>query len=154
MIAAMTGLPSLSIALRYLAYGVLIAVMLIKPALAFATEIGELAAPAAHDHPHAGGHAANGNEPSDPADPAGSTHNEAAPAPIDLAQADPADERDPDGCGDTQWHLSHCCAMQAALMPRFLIGLSVQGANAPKPLAVNAFVPKPTAVPFRPPITA
>ena len=46
MIAAMPGLPALSIALRYLAYGVLIAVMLIKPALAFATEIGELAAPA------------------------------------------------------------------------------------------------------------
>lgn len=152
MIAAMPGLPALSIALRYLAYGVLIAVMLIKPALAFATEIGELAAPAAaatQDHRSADRYGAG-----PAADPAAPSHEHISPPPSDLAQADPAGERDPDGCGDTQWHLSHCCAMQAALMPLFVVGLSLADAAAPKPLASTSFVPNPTAVPFRPPITA
>lgn len=137
MIAAMPGLSSLAIALRYLAYGVLIAVMLIKPVLAFATEIGELAVPAAAAHDH-------GN--------AGAT--DTSDAATDLAQTDPATDHDPDGCGDSRWHLSHCCAMQAALMPRFHIGLPLRSAAAPKPAASTSFVPSPTAVPFRPPIFA
>jgi hypothetical protein len=142
MIAAMPGLPSLAIALRYLAYGVLIAVMLIKPVLAFATEIGELAVPAVAVHDHA------------QARPDGAAHTAPDLAQQDLAQADPATDHDPDGCGDTQWHLSHCCAMQAALMPRFHIGLPLLSAAAPKPAATTSFVPSPTAVPFRPPISA
>lgn len=137
MIAAMPGLPSLAIALRYLAYGVLIAVMLVKPVLAFATEIGELAVPAAAAHDHAQA------SPDRAADSATAQ---------DLAETDP--DHDPDGCGDSQWHLSHCCAMQAALMPRFHIGLSLASAAAPKPAAATSFVPSPTAVPFRPPICA
>lgn len=146
MIAAMPGLSSLAIALRYLAYGVLIAVMLIKPVLAFATEIGELAVPAAAAHDHAQERPDRGN-PDTP-------DTSAAASQTDLAQTDPANDHDPDGCGDTQWHLSHCCAMQAALMPRFHIGLPLLSAAAPKPAAATSFVPSPTAVPFRPPITA
>lgn len=142
MIAAMPGLPSLAIALRHLAYGVLIAVMLIKPVLAFATEIGELAVPAVAAHDHAQARTGHGTaDTTDTSDAA-------------TAQTDPANDHDPDGCGDTQWHLSHCCAMQAALMPRFHIGLSLLSAAAPKPAAATSFVPSPTAVPFRPPITA
>lgn len=142
MIAAMPGLPSLAIALRYLAYGVLIAVMLIKPVLAFATEIGELAVPAAAAHEHARERPDHGNaNTTDTSDAA-------------TAQTDPANDHDPDGCGDSRWHLSHCCAMQAALMPRFHIGLPLRGAAAPKPAASTSFVPSPTAVPFRPPISA
>jgi hypothetical protein len=133
MIAAMPGLSSLAIALRYLAYGVLIAVMLIKPVLAFATEIGELAVPAAAAHDH-------GQDRPDGADASGA--------------ADVATDHDPDGCGDSRWHLSHCCAMQAALMPRFHIGLPLLSAAALKPAVTTSFVPNPTAVPFRPPISA
>ena len=39
-------------------------------------------------------------------------------------------------------------------MPLFVVGLSLADAAAPKPLASTSFVPNPTAVPFRPPITA
>lgn len=151
MIAAMPGLSSLAIALRYLAYGVLIAVMLVKPVLAFATEIGELAVPSAAAHDHARDRPDHGN--ADTADT-----SDAATAQTDLAQTDhavdPATDHDPDGCGDSQWHLSHCCAMQAALMPRFQIGLPLLSAAAHKPAASTSFVPSPTAVPFRPPISA
>ncbi|MGO1001062.1 hypothetical protein [Lysobacter sp. CA196] len=119
----MPGPSAIAIAFRYLVFGVLIAVMLVKPTLTFATEIGELAGPvAALAHEHA---AASGD-----------------------------DGADPDGCGDARWHLSHCCALQAALLPRFEVGLRVADPAGPVPAVSIAFVPTPTAVPFRPPIFA
>ncbi|ALN64809.1 hypothetical protein GLA29479_3958 [Lysobacter antibioticus] len=125
---AMPGPSAIAIAFRYLVFGVLIAVMLVKPTLTFATEIGELAGPvAALAHEHAGA----------------SAGDSAAP-----------DSADPDGCGDARWHLSHCCALQAALLPRFEVGLLAPSAAGPVPAVSTAFVPTPTAVPFRPPISA
>ncbi|MGO1070573.1 hypothetical protein [Lysobacter sp. CA199] len=118
----MPGPSALVNVLRYLVFGVLIAVMLVKPVLAFASEIAELSPSAAlaaeHDERHAEG------QP----------------------------QHDPDGCGDTQWHLSHCCAMQAALMPRIELGLLISSPAQPLPGRAIAFVPTPTVVPFRPPI--
>jgi hypothetical protein len=125
----MPGPSAIATAFRHLVFGVLIAVMLVKPALTFATEIGELAGPVAamahaHDTANTGAH------------------------------ADDGDGVDPDGCGDARWHLSHCCALQAALLPRFDVGLRVAGPAGPVPAVSTAFVPTPTAVPFRPPISA
>ncbi|MGJ7904626.1 hypothetical protein [Lysobacter sp. 1R34A] len=127
----MPGPSAIATAFRYLVFGVLIAVMLVKPALTFATEIGELAGPvAAMAHEHAAGN------------------------PDADTGASAADRADPDGCGDARWHLSHCCALQAALLPRFEVGLRVAGPAGPVPAVSTAFVPSPTAVPFRPPISA
>lgn len=122
----MPGPSALVNVLRYLVFGVLIVVMLVKPVMAFASEIGELA-PAAVSAAH-------------------EQHEErnAAGQP----------QHDPDGCGDMRWHLSHCCAMQAALLPRIEFSLIPQSKAAPLPAHSIAFVPTPTAVPFRPPIQA
>ena len=121
----MSAAPALAAVLRCLAFGVLIAVMLVKPALAFASEAGEpVAAALAAAH----------------ADP-----------PADGAPAPPHDE---DGCGDTSWHLSHCCAMQAALLPRIQFGLCAAPVGAALPAATGADARRPTANPFRPPIRA
>lgn len=131
----MPGPSAIATAFRYLVFGVLIAVMLVKPALTFATEIGELAGPvAAMAHEHGAGDL----------DAYADAYTDAS-----------AEERaDPDGCGDARWHLSHCCALQAALLPRFEVGLRVAGPAGPVPAVSTAFVPTPTAVPFRPPIFA
>lgn len=125
---AMSGPFSLATAFRHLVFGVLIAVMLVKPALAFAVEIGELsvAAPvAAHGH--------------DAGDRTAGSAN---------------DSHDQDGCGDMQWHLSHCCALHAALLPRIEMRLLPLPPSQPSPAAATVFTPSPTAVPFRPPIAA
>ncbi|WP_064746773.1 hypothetical protein [Lysobacter antibioticus] len=121
----MPAVPALAAILRCLAFGVLIAVMLVKPALAFASEAGEpVAAAVASAHPG---------------------------QPADAAPAAPHDE---DGCDDTRWHLSHCCAMQAALLPRIQLGLSVERSTAPLPASAGVDAIRPTATPFRPPIRA
>lgn len=130
---AMPGPTAIATAFRYLVFGVLIAVMLVKPTLTFATEIGELAGPAAAlAHEHAAATA------SDSVDP----------------QLTAPEHADPDGCGDARWHLSHCCALQAALLPRFEVGLRAPSTATAVPAVSIAFVPTPTAVPFRPPIFA
>lgn len=119
----MSAPPTLAAVLRCLVFGVLIAVMLVKPALAFASEAGETAAAvAAH---------------------AGEAGDQAPTAP-----------HDEDGCGDTSWHLSHCCAMQAALLPRIQLGLPAARAAAPWPAGAGRDALRPTANPFRPPIRA
>ncbi len=127
MIGLMSAASALAIALRHLVFGVLIALMLVKPALSFATEIGELAPAAASALAHGqAGQDAPGTQ---------------APVP-----------HDEDGCGDSRWHLAHCCALQAALLPRVELGLAPLPAPMPPSRAAVAFVPTPTAVPFRPPI--
>lgn len=119
----MSAPSALAVALRYLVFGVLIAVMLVKPVLAFAGEIGELAQTAATHE-------------------AGDRHDDNRPS------------SDPDGCGDSSWHLSHCCAMQAALLPRIDLSLLAPLTSLPLEAHSIAFVPTPTVVPFRPPIAA
>jgi len=122
----MPGPTALVNVLRYLVFGVLIAVMVVKPVLAFASEIAELAPAVAFAAEHGQGD--------------------------DARHADGQPQQDPDGCGDTRWHLSHCCAMQAALLPRIELGLLVPSPAQPLPGLATAFVPTPTVVPFRPPI--
>ncbi|MFD0321186.1 hypothetical protein [Lysobacter gummosus] len=90
----MPGPSALATASRYLVFAVLIAVMLVKPVLAFASEAGELTPSAATALQHDSDRHADGQP-----------------------------QHDPDGCGDSRWHLSHCCAMQAALLPRIDLGL-------------------------------
>ncbi|MGH8080105.1 MAG: hypothetical protein ACREP7_05980 [Lysobacter sp.] len=124
----MPGPSALVNVLRYLVFGVLIAVMVVKPVLAFAGEIGELAPDIATMAQHADNHADR--------------------------DADGQPQPDPDGCGDSRWHLSHCCAMQAALLPRIELGLFVPSPAQPLPAHATAFVPSPIAGPFRPPIHA
>lgn len=119
----MSAPSAFAAALRYLVFGVLIAVMLVKPALAFASEAGEPAAAVAAHAGEAGGEA-------------------------------PTAPHDEDGCGDASWHLSHCCAMQAALLPRIQLGLAAERAAAPLPAGAGSDAIRPTANPFRPPIRA
>jgi len=119
----MPARSALANVMRHLVFGVLIVVMLLKPVLAFAGEIGELddLAPNAAltvDAPHAGG------------------------------------LPDQDGCGDLQRHVSHCCAMQAALLPRIELGLLAPSPASPLPARATAFVAADPAQPLRPPIHA
>ncbi|SDW12007.1 hypothetical protein SAMN05421681_101176 [Lysobacter enzymogenes] len=120
---AMPDSSALTNVLRHLVFGVLIAVMLVKPVLAFAGEIGELDdlvpnAALTFDAAHAGG------------------------------------LPDPDGCGDLQRHVSHCCAVQAALLPRIELGLLAPSPASPLPARATAFVAADPAQPLRPPIRA
>jgi hypothetical protein len=121
----MPGPSALATASRYLVFAVLIAVMLVKPVLAFASEAGELTPSAATALQHDSDRHADGQP-----------------------------QHDPDGCGDSRWHLSHCCAMQAALLPRIDLGLLAPATAQALPAHSTAFVPTPTVVPFRPPISA
>lgn len=119
----MPGRSTLTNVLRHLVFGVLIAVMLVKPVLAFAGEIGELDdlvpnAALVFDAAHAGG------------------------------------LPDQDGCGDLQRHVTHCCAMQAALLPRIELGLLAPSPASPLPARAAALVAADPAQPLRPPILA
>lgn len=114
---------ALANAMRHLVFGVLIVVMLLKPVLAFAGEVGELDdlvpnAALVFDAAHAGG------------------------------------LPDQDGCGDLQRHVTHCCAVQAALLPRIELGLLVPSPASPLPARATAFVAAEPAQPLRPPIHA
>lgn len=123
MIAAMPGRSALTNVLRHLVFGVLIVVMLVKPVLAFAGEIGEL------DH--------------------------LVPDAVLAFDAAPVDGApDPDGCGDLQRHVSHCCAVQAALLPRIELGLLAPSPASPLPARASAFVAADPVQPLRPPIHA
>ncbi|MFK3647426.1 hypothetical protein ACI2IY_03180 [Lysobacter enzymogenes] len=119
----MPGRSALTNVLRHLIFGVLIAVMLVKPVLAFAGEIGELA----------------------------DLHPQAAHVVGNDAGAGIPDQ---DGCGARQCHVTHCCAMQAALLPRIELGLLAPSPASPLPARATALVAADPAQPLRPPIHA
>ncbi|RDZ27393.1 hypothetical protein [Lysobacter silvisoli] len=120
----MSALPPLSAVLRCLLFGLLIALAVVRPVLAFSDEALELSHSMAaidaqaQDHP-----------PSEPGD-------------------------DQQGDCDPRWHLSHCCGLQAALLPALAFAAPALPAPAVQARAPGEFVPAPTATPFRPPISA
>lgn len=123
----MSGLPPLPSILRCLVFGLLIAMAVVRPALAFAEEAREIAS-------------------------IGGTQTESALA--EHGHDHPPGQPGDDGDSDNRWHLSHCCGQQAAVLPRYELGVIAAPSREAIPPRAFAFVPAPLPAPFRPPIAA
>lgn len=121
----MSGLPPLSSILRCLVFGLLMAMAVVRPALAFAEEARELTVIGGEQSAlHLGEH--------------GHDHPPGKPGEA--------------GDSDNRWHLSHCCGQQAAMLPRFELRVLAPDTREAIPARAFAFVPAPLPAPFRPPI--
>lgn len=121
----MSGLPLLSSILRCLVFGLLIAMAVVRPALAFAEEAREIASIGGTQSESALGEHGHDHPPGQPGDD-----------------------------GDNRWHLSHCCGQQAAVLPRYDLGVIAAPIREAIPPRAFAFVPAPLPAPFRPPIAS
>ena len=121
----MSGLSPLSSILRCLVFGLLMAMAVVRPALAFAEEARELVAVDAAQSESSLGEHGHDHPPGKPGD---------------------ADD------GDNRWHLSHCCGQQAAVLPRYELAMVAPDTREAIPSRAFAFVPAPLPAPFRPPI--
>lgn len=122
----MSGLPSISFALRILLLGLLMVGVLVKPVLVLAGEL--------HEAEHAlltgdDGHADDGS-------------------------SDPIEPSDPKNPWHALMHFGHCCGQAPALLPLMYLGSITPAATDPLPLLSVEFQPTAHPVAFRPPITA